>query len=154
MGRSDSQTPRRFERPWQWITGWGQGKIDLNRLSSQSVSDSVVNVQEMWFGVYDGVTGLVTHPVSGFQRHSALGVLFGVGTGILSGISKTTSGNVHLSSCFRRCSPLIFNPRAIGHLHLSSRRLGRGGHRILFQQIYVLHGGSSSRTRTSRCCKS
>ncbi|KAJ5214400.1 hypothetical protein N7449_001569, partial [Penicillium cf. viridicatum] len=48
--------------------------------------------KELCFGVYDGVTGLVTHPSSSARHQSALGALSRVGIGILSGLSKTTSG--------------------------------------------------------------
>lgn len=47
--------------------------------------------------MYEGVKGLVTQPMNSLQHQNGLRAFSGVGTGILSGLSKTISGDFAFS---------------------------------------------------------
>ncbi|KAJ6107462.1 UDP-glucosesterol transferase [Penicillium sp. IBT 18751x] len=72
---------------------WGDNAIRPLETVRDFPSGLKAGGKQMCFGVYDGVTSFVTYPVSRARQHSALKDLSGVGSGILSGLSKTVSGD-------------------------------------------------------------
>jgi hypothetical protein len=56
-------------------------------------------VQELAYGFYDGITGLVTQPILGAQKNGAIGAIAGVGKGVGGLILKPGAGEC---SSYRR----------------------------------------------------
>ena len=70
----------------------------------------------MGFGIYDGVTGLVTQPVEGARQEGTLGFAKGLGKGLGGAMIKPIAGNFH--SCTDEAIVLTLSPRWLGYFRV------------------------------------
>jgi hypothetical protein len=49
-------------------------------------------VQELAYGFYDGITGLVTQPIRGAQENGTIGAIAGIGKGVGGLVLKPGAG--------------------------------------------------------------
>lgn len=49
-------------------------------------------MQELAYGFYDGITGLVTQPIRGAQENGAIGAIAGIGKGVGGLVLKPGAG--------------------------------------------------------------
>lgn len=122
------------------------------RVSFEKMSDGAIHARTCAL-----VSTMASHvsshtlPASSARYQSALEALSRVGIGILSGLFKTTSGDLAFPVITLR--PLTSCVRTIGHHHLSSRRLERGSHSVFISKIHVTDGYLVGEGRTKRICE-
>ena len=83
-------------------------------------------LQEFGYGLYDGITGLVTQPIRGARKEGVTGALKGFGKGLGGVILKPSAGmNSELSLCMltllavtNQCNSRLWRPRLRLQRHL------------------------------------
>lgn len=89
--------------PMNFCLGLAKGFRNIPRLYNDDTVRSIEKVtdfnsgvrvagKEFGFGLYDGISGLVTHPMRGAQKEGAAGLIKGVGKGIGGLIAKPAAG--------------------------------------------------------------
>jgi hypothetical protein len=64
-------------------------------------NDVLISIQGLGYGLFDGITGLVTQPVKGAQEGGVGGFFMGLGKGIGGAVFKPAAGKISFPRCSR-----------------------------------------------------